>query len=93
MVPKEHWASILILAALIEPDVQMACDEYGFVWARTLENDMKRLLPSFPEMDYVNPATNEEHKVKGDGEIDIEGAITAHPCAYVVCTLHEIHEA
>ena len=31
--------------------------------------------------------------MKGDGEIDIEGAITAHPCAYLVCTMHEIHEA
>ena len=30
MVPKEHWASIFILAALIEPDIQLACDEHGF---------------------------------------------------------------
>ena len=93
MVPKEHWASILILAALIEPDIQMACDEHGFVWARTLVNDCKRPHPSFPEMDYVSPSTEEKYKVKGDGEIDIEGAITAHPSAYVVCTMHEIHEA
>ena len=55
MVPKEHWATVLILGAIIEPDVQLACDEHGLIWARTLENDMKRPHPSFPEMDYVNP--------------------------------------
>ena len=76
MVPKEHWATILIRAALIESDIQLACDD-----------------PSFPEMDNVNPSTKEEVKVKGDGEIDIQGAITGHPCAYIVCTMHETHEA
>ena len=40
MVPKEHWAAILILAAIMEPDLQTACDEHGFIWARTLENDV-----------------------------------------------------
>ena len=93
MVPKEHWASILILAALIEPDLQVACDEHGFVWARTLENDMKRPHPSFPETEYVKATTQEEFKVRGDGNIDIGGEITANPYAYIVCTLHEIHEA
>ena len=45
MVPKEHWAAILILAAIMEPDFQTACDEHGFIWARTLECDMSRPHP------------------------------------------------
>ena len=30
--------------------------------------------------------------MKGDGDIDIKGAITAHHFAFAVCTMHEIHE-
>ena len=35
MVPKEHWAAILILASIMEPDFQTAGDEHGFIWARS----------------------------------------------------------
>ena len=66
MVPKEHWAAILILAAIMEPDFQTACDEHGFIWARALENDVRRPHPSFPETEDVDPNAKEEHKVKGD---------------------------
>ena len=93
MVPKEHWAAILILAAIMEPDVQAACDEHGSIWARTMECDVRRPHPSFPEMDYMHPTTREVHKVKGDGNIDINGEITSRPYGYVVCTMREIHEA
>ena len=66
MVPKEHWAAIFILAAIIQPDLQTACDERGFIWARSLENDVKRPRPSFPEARDVDPRTGEEATVKGD---------------------------
>ena len=35
MVPKEPWEAMSILASLMEPEFQMACDEHGFVWVRT----------------------------------------------------------
>ena len=35
MVPEEHWAAILISASLIEPDLQVAFDDYGFVCSAT----------------------------------------------------------
>ena len=92
MVPHEYWASILILAAIIKSDLQMTCDEHSFLWARSLNNDFKRPHPAFPPTDYTNPTTNVEQKVQGDGEIDIQGAITAHEFAYIVCTMYEVHE-
>ena len=54
---------------------------------------MKRPHPSFPETDDVNPTTREEHKVRGDGNIDIQGEIASRPYGYIVCTMHEVHEA
>ena len=79
-----------ILAAIIEPDLQTACDEHGFIWARTLENDVRRPHPSFPETREVDPTTREE---RGDGNIDVEGSIVSRRFGYVVCTMHEVHEA
>ena len=93
MVPKKHWAAIFILAAILEPDLQTACDEYGFIWARTLENDVRRPHPSFPETKDVDPTTREEQMVRGDGNIDVEGSIVSRRFGYVVCTMHEVHEA
>ena len=93
MVPKHHWAAILILAAIMEPDFQAACDEHGFIWVRTYECDVRRPHPSFPEDDEVHPTTREIHKVRGDGNIDVNGEITSRPFGYIVCTMHEIHEA
>ena len=93
MVPKKHWAAIFILASLMDPDLQSACDEHGFIWARSLENDVSRPHPSFTETDEMDPITKEVKKVRGDGNIDIGGEITSRRFGYVVCTMHEIHEA
>ena len=54
---------------------------------------MRRPHPSFPESGDVDPTTEEIHQVKGDGNIDINGEITSRPFGYIVCTMHEIHEA
>ena len=35
MVPKHHWAAMLILASIMDTDLQMGCDKHGFVWVRT----------------------------------------------------------
>ena len=91
MVPKDHWAAILILAAIT--DFQAACDEHGFIWVRTCECDVRRPHPSFPESEDVDPTTKEVSQVKGDGNIDIHGEITSRPFGYIVCTMHGIHEA
>ena len=93
MVPKEHWAAILILASLMEPDFQTACDEHGFIWVRTLEIDVTRPHPSFPEIEEVDPDTKEVRKIRGDGNTDIQGEVTSRKYGYVMCTMHEIHEA
>ena len=93
MVPKEHWAAIFTLAAIMEPDFQAACDEYGNIWVRTYECDVRRPHPSFPEDEVVHPTTREIQKVRGNGNIDVDGETTARPFGYIVCTMHEIHEA
>ena len=36
MVPKIHWAAMLILASIMDTDLQVACDKYGFVWIRAI---------------------------------------------------------
>ena len=93
MVPKEHWAAMFILASLMEPELQCACDEHGFIWVRACECDVRRPNPSFPETEVLDPSTKEATHVKGDGNIDVRGEITSYPFGYVVCTLLEIHEA
>ena len=93
MVPKEHWAAIFSLAAIMEPDLQTACDEHGFIWAMSLENDVKRPHPSLPEASDLHPITGDECRVKGDGNIDVEGRIISRPYGCIVCTMHEVHEA
>ena len=93
MVPKEHWAAMFILASLMEPEFQTACDEHGFIWVRACVCDLRRPNPYFPETEVANPSTKEIFKVKGDGNIDVRGDITSHPFGYIVCTLLETHEA
>ena len=41
----------------------------------------------------MEPTTKEVHKVRGDGNIDIKGEITSRGFGYMICTMHEIHEA
>ena len=92
MVPKPHWAAMLILASIMDTDIQMACDKHGFVWVRTTVCDVKRPCPAFTEtLEDVN--TGDPIQVKGDGNIDYRGDITLKPFGYVVCTMQEIHEA
>ena len=93
MVPKEHWAAMFILASLMEPEFQMACDQHGFVWVRTCVCDVRRPRLSFPETEVKDPQTGETSRVKGDGNIDFHGEVTSYPFGYIVCTLLEIHEA
>ena len=74
-------------------DLQLACDDYGFLWTRTIHNDFKRPHPSFPSVDHTNPVTKVHEKVAGTGEIDIETSFVQNHYGYVVFTTHEVHEA
>ena len=93
MVPKEHWAAMFILASIMDTDFQLGGDEHGFVWVRTIVCDLKRPNPAFSETTIKDPVSGEPIRVKGDGNIDYRGEITSFPFGYVVCTMHEIHEA
>ena len=93
MVPKQHWAAMFILASIMDTDLQLGCDQHGFVWVRTRICDIKRPNPAFAETTMNDPVTNDLVRVKGDSNIDYRGAITAIPFGYVVCTMYEIHEA
>ena len=93
MVPKHHWAAMFILASIMDTDLQLGCDQHGFVWVRTCICDIKRPNPAFSETTITHPETGDLVRVKGDGNIDYRGAITSIPFGYVVCTMHEIHEA
>ena len=73
MVPKEHWAAMFILASLMEPEFQMACDEHGFIWVRTCVCDVKRPNPSF-KAEVEDPMTKEKSQITGDGNIDRNAA-------------------
>ena len=93
MVPKQHWAAMLILASIMDTDLQLGCDQHGFVWVRTCICDIKRPNPAFSETTTNDPVTGDLIRVKGDGNIDYRGGNTSIPFGYVVCTMHEIHEA
>ena len=92
MVPKPHWAAMFILASIMDTELQVACDQYGFVWVRATVCDIKRPRPAFIET-IEDPETSEPTQITGDGNIDYTGDITAQPFGYVVCTIQEIHEA
>ena len=92
MVPKIHWAAMFILASIMDSELQVACDRYGFIWIRATVCDIKRPRPAFVET-IDDPETGEQLRVKGDGNIDYTGEITSKPFGYVVCTVQEIHEA
>ena len=49
MVPKIHWAAMFILASIMDTDLQVACDKYGFVWVRAVVCDIRRPRPAFIE--------------------------------------------
>ena len=93
MVPKQHWAAMFILASIMDTDLQLGCDQHGFVWVRTRICDIKRPNPAFAETTVSDPVTGDLVRMKGDGNIDYRGAITSIPFGYLVCTMHEIHEA
>ena len=93
MVPKHHWAAMFILASIIDTDLQMGCDQHGFVWVRTTVCDVKRPNPALSETTMKDPNTGESIRVKGHGNIDYNGEITSIPFGYVVCTMQEVHEA
>ena len=83
MVPKTHWAAMFILASIMDTDLQVACDKYGFVWVRVLVCDIRRPRPTFTEtIDDVD--TGEPVQINGDGNIDYRGDITSKPFGYVV---------
>ena len=92
MVPKAHWAAMFILASIMDSDLQVACDKYGFVWIRATVCDIKRPRPAFVET-IEDPETHQPVQITEDGNIDYTGEITAQPFGYVVCTVQEIHEA
>ena len=92
MVPKAHWAAMFILASIMDSELQVVCDKYGFVWIRAVVCDIKRPRPAFIET-IDDPETGEKVQVTGDGNIDYAGEITTKPFGYVVCTVQEIHEA
>ena len=48
-VPKHHWAAMFILASIMDTDLQLGCDQHGFVWVRTCICDLKRPNPAFRE--------------------------------------------
>ena len=77
----------------MDTDLQLGCDQRGFVWVRTRICDIKRPNPAFRETTTNHPETGDLVRVKGDGNIDYRGTITSIPFGYVVCTMHEIHEA
>ena len=93
MVPKHHWAAMFILASIMDTDLQLGCDQHGFVWVRTCICDLKRPNPAFSETIITHPETGDLVRVKGHGNIDYSGELTSIPFGYVVCTMHEIHEA
>ena len=79
---------MFILASIMDTDLQVACDKYGFVWVRTTVCDIRRPRPAFIEtIEDVN--TGEPVQVMGDGNIDYTGDITSKPSGYVVCTVQE----
>ena len=84
MVPFEYWAQMLMLASIMEQDIQMGCDEEGFLWVRSVSNDFRRPPPSFPPAEYYNNSTKENEQVEGVCEIDIGGSL--------VCA-HRVHHA
>ena len=92
MVPKIHWAAMFILASIMDTDLQVACDKYGFVWVRTLVCDIRRPRPTFTET-IEDENTGQPIQITGDGNIDYNGDITSKPFGYVVCTVQEVHEA
>ena len=92
MVPKPHWAAMFILSSIMDSELQVACDKYGFVWIRAIVCDIKRPRPAFVET-IEDPETNQPVQVIGDGNIDYTGEIIAQPFGYVVCTAQEVHEA
>ena len=49
MVPKIHWAAMFILASIMDSELQVACDKYGFVWVRATVCDIRRPRPAFSE--------------------------------------------
>ena len=91
MVPRHHWAAMFILASIMDSDLQVACDKYGFIWVRTTVCDIKRPRPAFIET-INDPETGEPAQVMRDGNIDYTGEIIDQPFGYVVCTVQEIHE-
>ena len=91
MVPKAHWAAMFILASIMDSDLQVACDKYGFIWIRATVCDIKRPRPAFKE-NIEKPETGEQVQVTVDGNIDYTGKITRKPFGYLVCTAQEIHE-
>ena len=92
MVPKMHWAAMFILASIMDTDLQVACDKYGFVWVRALVCDIRRPRPTFTET-IEDVDTGEPVQINGGGNIDYRGDITSKPFGYVVCTVQEVHEA
>ena len=92
MVPKMHWAAMFILASIMDTDLQVACDKYGFVWVRALVCDIRRPRPTFTET-IEDENTGEPVQISGDGNIDYRGDITSKPFGYVVCTVQEVHGA
>ena len=89
MVPKPHWAAMFILASIMDADLQVACDKYGFIWVRALVCDIRRPRPAFTET-VQDPETGNPVQINGDGNIDYLGEITQKPFGYVVCTIQEV---
>ena len=62
-------------------------------WVRACICDIKRPNPAFRETTITDPVSGDLVRVKGHGNIDYRGELTSIPFGYVVCTMHEIHEA
>ena len=43
-----NWVHMLIVASLMDVDLQVACDDHGFLWTRTVTNEFERPHPAFP---------------------------------------------
>ena len=77
---------MFILASIMDTDLQVVDDKYGFVWVRALVCDIRRPRPTFTET-IEDENTGEPVQINGDGNIDYRGDITSKPFGYVVCTV------